>query len=306
MQPVDARKGYLFAAATVVLWAGFLPVSRLAGLSQLAFTDVAALRIGVSTALLLPLCRGLSWRYFLNWRCWLLGLLGNVLYGYFAYAGFNYAPASHAALLLPGVLPFTVTLAAWPVCGEKPRRQALAGLSLIALGVACMLPVYVLGRSGPDTLRGDGLFLAASTCWTLFTVLGRRWRFPAWDQTRFVALTAGVIYLPLYFFALPSRLSEAPWFDIILQGTYQGFVAALLAMVLFLNAVHHLGAARMSAFTALVPALGGTASMILLGEGVSGWILAGLGCVSLGAYVASSGASLSGMVARLWGLFIRA
>ena len=74
---------------------------------------------------------------------------------------------------------------------------------------------------------------------------------------------------------------------LVLQGLYQGAGVTIVAMMLFLMAVHELGAERTGALVALVPVLAGVAAAPLLDEPLSGWLVAGLICVSAGAFVAA-------------------
>ena len=97
-------RGYLAAAATLVMWTGFSLFSRYAGKSVLTPYDVFALRLSIAALVLLPfaprlLGRG-AWR---DKRLWLLASLGSLLYCLVVYTGFRYAPAAHGAILLSGM-----------------------------------------------------------------------------------------------------------------------------------------------------------------------------------------------------------
>jgi drug/metabolite transporter (DMT)-like permease len=284
----QALQGYAAALTTVVVWAGFILISRLGGKTGLTGWDIVALRLGVAALVLLPFSLNLpagSWRDLRLWGLASLGCLGFLI---FVYAGFKLAPAAHGGILIPGMQPFLVTGLAWLLLGTRPSRQRLWALMPIALGVACMaVPVIANLGQGPSTLPGDALLLAGSLCWAAYSVLVRKWVFDSWMLTRFVTLASALVFLPVYALWLPKGLDTVPTSMLVLQGLYQGLGPAILAMLLFLKAVKLLGAERTGAMVALVPVLAGLLAVPLLGETLTATLVAGLALVSLGAFLSS-------------------
>jgi drug/metabolite transporter (DMT)-like permease len=286
--------GYIAALATVAIWAGFILISRLGGRSALTGWDIVALRLGTASLFLLPFSLKLppgTWR---NGRMWTLAALGGLIFLTLVYAGFKIAPAAHGGILLPGMQPFLVTALAWVLMGTRPSRMRLWGLLPIAAGVACVAAPQLLGsHEGPSTLAGDGLMLGASLTWAAYSVLVKKWAFDPWLLTRFVALASALVYLPVYLLWLPKGGHEAPMSMLLLQGLYQGLGPTIIAMLMFLRAVSILGAERTGALVALVPVMAGLGAVPLLGEPLTGWLVAGLTLVSLGAYLSARPASAS-------------
>ncbi|MCK9988201.1 MAG: hypothetical protein AzoDbin1_04673 [Azoarcus sp.] len=284
----DQTIGYLAAAGTVAIWTGFILVSRLGGKSALTGHDILALRLGVAAFLLLPFAGSLprgSWR---DARLWTLGMVGGLLYGVLVYAGFKLVPAAHGGILLPGMQPFLVAAVAWLLTRQRMPRERAFGLAFIALGVGFAAQSYMAGSAWSTAmLVGDALILSSALAWAFYSVLAKRWGFHPWLLTRFVAFSSALIYLPVYLLWLPKQLDAVPMSTLVLQGLYQGVGATIVAMLLFLKAVEKLGAERVGALIALVPVLAGVAAAPLLDEALSGWLLAGLVCVSLGAFVAA-------------------
>jgi drug/metabolite transporter (DMT)-like permease len=172
--------------------------------------------------------------------------------------------------------------------GARPPRARLWGLVPIALGVACVAMPQMLGTyGGLDMALGDGLLLGASVAWAIYSVLVKKWAFDPWLLTRFVAVGSALLYLPVYALWLPKGLETVPASMLIFQALYQGIGPTIVAMVLFLRAVAILGAERTGAVVALVPVLAGLGAVPLLGEPLTGWLLAGLALVSTGAYLSS-------------------
>jgi len=168
-----------------------------------------------------------------------------------------------------------------------PRERAF-GLAFIALGVGFAAQSYMAGSAWSTAmLVGDALILSSALAWAFYSVLAKRWGFHPWLLTRFVAFSSALIYLPVYLLWLPKQLDAVPMSTLVLQGLYQGVGATIVAMLLVPKAVEKLGAERVGALIALVPVLAGVAAAPLLGEALTAWLLAGLVCVSLGAFVAA-------------------
>ncbi len=274
------RKAYLQVALTILIWSGFIMVSRLAGRSVLSFWDVTALRFGTATCLLLPAIW--SWRQTLwQWRMLALALTGGLGYSLLVYAAFARAPATHAAVLLPGMMPFLTTLVAFLLLAERPDRHRRISLVLAALGLVCM--IYSLWRAGTPLAAGDLLYLSASLSWSIYTVLLRRWQIPPWQATTGVACLSAAIYLPIYVLFLPHHLHAAAWSAILLQAGYQGCLVVIVAMILYTRAVSILGAVRVGMCMALVPGLAALLAVPLLGERPSGGQLLALALIIISA-----------------------
>lgn len=276
------RTGYLFAAATVAIWAGFVLFSRMAGGSELNGNDVTALRFSMAALILLP-AWWWRWRVPLwNGRLAGLALTGGLGYALAVYWSFRFAPAAHGAVLLSGVLPFFVAAMAWLLLKEKPRNTIWYALLWIAAGIAC-LAVHSL-RGLEQSWPGDLLLLFASLLWAVYTVLVRRWGFAPMETTIGVTLLSALVYLPIYIFWLPKGIQQADWLTIATQAVYQGVFVAIVAMVLYMQALSRLGPLRLGTVMATVPAIAGAGATLLLGESFSLWLLAGLVMTSMGAW----------------------
>jgi drug/metabolite transporter (DMT)-like permease len=287
-QRASLLQGYIAALATVLIWAGFILISRLGGKTGLTGWDIVALRLGTGSAVLLPLSLNLPASTWRNPRLWLMTALGGLIFLTFVYAGLKLAPAAHGGILLPGIQPFLVTAMAWAIVGSRPTRQRLWGLLPIALGVACVAAPQIMGtHEGPSTLAGDALLIGASLAWAAYSVLVKKWAFDPWLLTRVVALGSAMVYLPIYALFLPKGLDNVPMSMLVLQGLYQGLGPTILAMVLFLRAVDILGAERTGALVSLVPVIAGLAAVPLLHEPLTSWLVLGMALVSLGAFLSA-------------------
>jgi threonine/homoserine efflux transporter RhtA len=75
-----------------------------------------------------------------------------------------------------------------------------------------------------------------------------------------------VLYLPVFALVAGASLFQAPLTDIAVQAFVQGFLTAVIALVLYGRAVSILGASGGAAFPALCPAMTAVLAIPLLGE----------------------------------------
>lgn len=282
------ESGYALAAVTILIWAGFVVVSRHGGKGVLTPFDITALRVGTAALvlapwwlprLLNPALRQLRWHQSLTFA----GLAG-LAYPLLAYTGFTMAPASHGAVLISGLMPFFTTCFAYLLLAERPSTSRLMGLGLIAAGVSAL---FIANASGVDgsasTLPGDLLFVGASAVWALFGTLLKRWQVRAFNVTLGVVAFSAIGYLPVYALLLPSRLSEAPITEIALQALFQGVIVVCIAMWTYAKAAELIGPSRLAVLTSLVPATATLMAVPLLGEALGAGAAIGVALTSIGA-----------------------
>lgn len=281
--------GYLLAALTVLLWASFVLLSRIAGKSNLNPYDLTALRFSVASVVLLPVW--LFWKKtpLFNLQMLTLALLGGLGYALGAYSGLSIAPASHGAVLLSGVLPFFMTIMAYLVLQEHPTQHRLIALAVIAIGVLCMA-VYSLNNL-QHSWPGDLILMASSALWALYTVLVKRWSKSPLEVTMGVALLSALLYMPVYVLLLPKNIQHAEWNAIVIQGVFHGILVVIVAMLCFMQAMQRLGPTRLGAVMAMVPAVAGLGAVFILQEPFSWLLVAGLAFTSAGAWLGARSSS---------------
>jgi len=279
-------KGYLCALGAVLIWSGFILVSRKGGISPLLSYDIIAIRYLTCASLLLPVW--LFWKRFnlLQPRLIISALIGGLAYALFAFKGFELAPASHAAILLPGLLPLVIVLLTIFVNKERHPLEKYVGVGLISLGIG-MLFWQEFKQSGGFS-NGHLSLMAAAICWAIFSVLINRWNIKPWEATVSLAVVTCAVYLPVYIVYLPKAISTESWQDVLLQSFYQGFLATIVQMMLYVRATQLIGAAQMGSMMAIVPILAGFSAIPLFGEPLSPALLLALFLVSLGVWVANT------------------
>lgn len=260
------NKGYLYGLVAVIIWTGFILVSRAGSLSALGVSDMIMIRFGTAFILLLPFIIKMRKRVFTQ-KMFALGAIGGIAYCATAFSGFANAPATHAALLLPGLMPIVIAVMAYLLAGERHSHKVKAGILISSLGILALLVETLL--HGSDNLKGDIYFVLACVSWGLMTVLLRRWKIPAMEFTIGIVATTCVMYAPVYALWLPKSIGEAPVSMLAIQAVYQGLLAIIVQMICFGKAVQMIGATRMGALMALVPVFASVLAVPLFGESVT-------------------------------------
>ena len=103
----------------------------------------------------------------------LLGLTGFAGFVLLRNLGLGAAPASHGSLIEGGATPALGMLLALALLAERPSTRRLTGMvaSLAGVGIA-VLPGIEGSMSA--SLGSDSVLLAGTSCFALYTVLGRR------------------------------------------------------------------------------------------------------------------------------------
>ncbi|MFN4118015.1 DMT family transporter [Acidovorax sp.] len=307
--------GLLAAVVTVTIWTGFIVIARASAQRTLTPFDIALMRITGASLVLLP------WGWWMVRRrkaahaaeaaragadggvppssllgisplplrtTALLGSFGGLLYALLAYSGFFHAPATHAAVLMPGSLPLWTALLAAALLRDHITPLRAAGLALIVAG-----DLLVGGRSllaafsGGDVWKGDVLFMLAAACWATYSVLARRHAVDAVQATIAITAFACLVYLPAYALlvalgAVTSHLAMAPWSEIVFQMIFQGCGSVVISGISFTRMIQHYGPVRSTMITALVPGLSAIGAVVFLHEPMYWNLVAGLLLVTMG------------------------
>lgn len=292
--------GLLAAVVTVALWTAFIVIARASAQRTLTPFDIALLRISGASVVLLP------WGWWMVRRrtaalgpaappsslagisplplrtTALLGTFGGLLYAMFAYSGFFHAPATHAAVLMPGSLPLWTALLATVLLRDHITPLRAAGLALIVVGDLLVGGLSLLAAfSGGDVWKGDVLFMMAASSWAVYSVLARRHAVDAVQATIAITAFACLVYVPSYALlvalgAATSHLALAPWSEIIFHMVFQGGGSVVISGITFTRMIQHFGPVRSTMITALVPGLSAMGAVVFLNEPLHWNLVAGL------------------------------
>jgi len=143
--------------------------------------------------------------------------------------------------------------------------RKLAGAALIIVSSA----VLGFGASGlmlAQSWIGDLCFVFGGLCFAVFVTLSRLWNIKTLDIFFCGSVVNAVIYVPVWYFFLPSGFATTEISLVILQSIYQGLLPNLVGLVFIAHASKTAGADVTAAFMAIVPGFGALLGVILLSE----------------------------------------
>lgn len=281
--------GYSAAAIAVLVWASY-PVATRAGVTgSFEPQDLMLLRFGVGALLFLP-CLALHFRT-IRRDAWLRGVPLTLFQGAGMAAlviyGLQFAPASHAAALGPGVAPAWVALLGYFVFSRPPSARMIVGAVLCAIGV---ITLVAWSASGPDpsVLAGDAMFVAASALGALYVLQMRSWGIGAIQGAAIVTLYSALAVVPWYLWSGSSALWHVAPLELLWQVLWQGVLIGCIALIALNHAIAMLGPERASALVALVPALSAVLGLMFLREVPSSAEIVAILAISAGVSIGAS------------------
>jgi drug/metabolite transporter (DMT)-like permease len=277
--------------ATILIWSVNFSVVKatLVHIPPLVFNTF---RLVGATLLLLGFARFAAKR---SWtRGDLVRLLAVSLVGHTAYQllfifGIDVTTASNSALLL-GMTPVAVAAMGALSRVERVSTRAWVGIALTVMG-----GYFVMGSSASagGSLKGDLLVLAATLCWSAYTVASKSLvekHGPA-KVTGYSMLIGTLFFLPVSLPAfMKSSLEAAPW--TAWAGTAFSCVFALaLAYLFWFFGVQRVGPTRTAIYSNLTPAFAMVVSWLALKEQIQPLQIVGAIVIFLGIHlVRGSGA----------------
>lgn len=258
--------GLMAVLTTVLVYAVNFAISRYSLLHGMSSHDIVALRFLVAGLVLLPYflrlgladLGGLGWR-----RALVITYLAGAPYMVIFVWGLSLAPASHGAVLNPGMVPSVVFVTTLALGLQRFSRLRFACLLLILVGL--MMVTRASFSATGEVLRGDVLLFASGVSWGLFTVCVMRWQIKplhAAAVTSVLSLPYLVVYALVFYDGLPvvSSLHLAG------QAVLQGLALGIGTIFLTAYAVGKLGAQTSALFNPLVPLVTALIAIPLLGE----------------------------------------
>jgi drug/metabolite transporter (DMT)-like permease len=219
-------------------------------------------------------------------RLALMGFLGNSVYQLGFIEGLSRTLVGNAALLMAAV-PVQTAVVSHLVGHEQLRRRDLLGLACSTAGIAAI----ILGGGkavgfGP-TLTGDLMILAATLCWTAYTI-GTKPLADRYGATTATAWTMGFGAVPLVLIAIPAMRAQ-PW-GAVSASAWAGIVfsalgALVVAYLIWNRGVRRLGPSRTAIYSNFTPVVAMMAAWAVLGERPTGWQVAGAAGIFSGIYL---------------------
>ncbi|MDD9878202.1 MAG: DMT family transporter [Magnetovibrio sp.] len=274
--------GLASAVAVIFIWSGFIVFSRLGVTTGLTAYDVTALRFMAAGLIVLPFAwawwpRELPWKVVIG-----MAVCGpGALYSVLMYLGLTDASAAYGGVFANGSLPIFTTLLVLILTGARPKPLQLLAVAVIMAGGA-VLGYRGMTAGGADVVTGIALFLTASAVLSFYIAGVQHWQVTPKQALALINIPNAVVFLPVWYFFLPSSMADAEVTTIAFQALFQGIGPGFLAVILFAVAALHLGPTITSGFAAAVPASAALLAMPVLSETPTALEWAGIGIVTLG------------------------
>jgi drug/metabolite transporter (DMT)-like permease len=275
---------YLRLALVALIWGGTFIAGRVAA-AEIAPATAALWRYLFATAAVVAAQLVLEGRLpRLSARQWVgvtaLGATGVAAYNLCFMFGLQTVPASRASLIV-ALNPAVTFIGAVLLYAEPVDRRKMLAVALALLGA-----VIVIGRGDPSTLFGGGLgtgdvvIFGCVLSWVAYTLIGKRilvglsplaaTTYASLSGTAMLAVAAAALPEPLGGLRVPDA-SPAAWASIAFLGVF----GTAVAFVWFYEGVRALGPARAAVFINLVPVAAVTLGLLLLDEPLEPSMLAG-------------------------------
>jgi drug/metabolite transporter (DMT)-like permease len=283
--------GWIAAFGMVFIGAGWQLATRFGATGGFHPLDLAVLRYVVPALLLAPVW----WRLLSaqasaqasvqprrSWRHLALLVIGSGLpFGLLVMTGARYAPVSHMAALLPGLIPLMVIAGGSALARKLPARMQMLAAAVVFLGVSLVSGMWsTVGNT--QVWLGDALFVCAAVLWSVYSLAFRSLGLTGWQGAALVSFWSALAVVPLWLWQADTKLWSVSMHALLLQVAWQGVLAGTLGIAAYGYAMRVLGPARPAVVGALVPVVSSIGGVWLLGEKMDTTAWCGVALVTAG------------------------
>ena len=262
------QSGYIAIVITMFIWVGFVLSIRAIGNSALTTADVALLRFGIPSRLLLPFLPS-RWAKLssLNPLHILMILVGSGLpFFYAASIGGSSTSAAYVGALIPGASPIFVALLAYIFYAQKVSMWKISCLAVIAISIAALLSSD-LDDLGSSVLEGSTILLGASCLWAVYTLGLRKVGMDAIGCTILLCIPSFCILVTLVLCGVvPTNIGQFSLDEALPFILVQGLGVGVLASLTYSYAIQTIGADKSAVIGSMTPAVASLLAIPLLGE----------------------------------------
>lgn len=280
-------KGLSYVMFAILIWSGWVVVSRFGIKGTLSAYDITAIRFTTSGIILLPVVikKGLRIGPWGVKSSLILSLLMGALYTNIAIFGMKFAPVSHVSTVINGVLLAVTTIVGMHGLREHIPVSRMVGMACSLSGIACMLLAH--SSSGSEQWIGHLCFAIAGVMWASYALLVRAWKLDALHTAAIVCVFSLFTYMPFYFAFATSHIGISNWHEVVFQAMYQGVLTGIVALIAFNLGLKIIGAAHAGSLIPLVPAISTLMAIPILDEmpTLTEWL--GVGAITIGAFISS-------------------
>lgn len=279
------RRAYIAGLLIVLIWSGWIIISRFGVQNQLTPADITMLRYVTALLVVSPLFYSHLWKKYSISQYLVVGLGVGFPYTMTSFYGLTAIKAAHAGVLINGMLPIFGAIAAFIFFGERVSLKRYVAIVIMCLANFLMMGENVMSF---EHLAGIFLLLGAAASYTVHMIAVRKWGFNWKDVLVAVPLVNTILFLPVWFL-LPSNVFKASFDEIVLQAVYQGIIVNVIALSCIAYAIRQLGTITVSLFMSFVPVTTAILAWLVLGERLSQLEIAGIAGCTAGLIVYSRG-----------------
>lgn len=262
--------GVISGISVVLIWSGWIVVSKMGVLSELTVWDITGIRYLTAGLLVTPFLitnRHIAKELF-STKVIICSLCCGILYLLTSLIGLQHSNAANVGVIVNGTLPVmcAVLLYAWK--NTTLSRSKYIGITLI------LISNYLIVTSATGvSITTLMWFLLSCFFLAFYSVSMKAWDIKLKTIMFSVPIINCIVYTPVWYF-LPSKLLSASTNEIMIQAMYQGVLVSIIALFLMSYAINRLGAVAASTIMALVPMVTALLAQALLDEIISskGWL----------------------------------
>jgi drug/metabolite transporter (DMT)-like permease len=279
------RLAYLACICIVIIWSGWITISRYGVHTALQPADITLLRYVTAFICVSPLIFRHNWSKYQPYQYLVVGLGIGFPYTMLSFYGLRELKAAHVGVLVNGMLPVFGAVAAWFILQQRVSR-----LRYVAIGLIFLSNFIMAGGDtfSVDHITGIILLLIVAALYTMHMIGVKLWGFEWKDVLVTVAVVNGVLFLPLWF-VFPTALFQADLKDIISQAAYQGILVNIFALMFSTYAIKQLGTITVSIFMSVVPVSTALLAWFILNENLNNFELTGITGCSIGLFIYARG-----------------
>ena len=278
---------HLIALLTIIIWSNTFVSSKILLHNGLTPAEIFAIRFALAYVAIIPFTHSKLWCDNLKDELLMLvlGATGGALYFLAENTALKYTGVSNVCLLVCSAPLLTALLARWFGKSEKMSSRLITG-SLIAFAGAALVIVEDW-KHMQLKLLGDMLALCGALSWAVYQLIIKRMcgKYSTVFITRKV-FAYGLLTIAAFFvFDHPSFPLDSMLHPVVAGNLlFLGIIASGLCFWVWNIVIDHLGAVATSAYIYLQPLFAAITASFVLGEPITGAVVAGAVLIIAGVY----------------------
>ena len=278
---------HLIALLTIIIWSNTFVSSKILLHNGLSPAEIFAIRFALAYVAIIPFTHSKLWCDNLKDELLMLvlGATGGALYFLAENTALKYTGVSNVCLLVCSAPLLTALLARWFGKSEKMSSRLITG-SLIAFAGAALVIVEDW-KHMQLKLLGDMLALCGALSWAVYQLIIKRMcgKYSTVFITRKV-FAYGLLTIAVFFvFDHPSFPLDNMLHPVVAGNLlFLGIIASGLCFWVWNIVIDHLGAVATSAYIYLQPLFAAITASFVLGEPITGSVVAGAVLIIAGVY----------------------